>query len=261
MSDPYARMGNQSRARTHLTQRAHARRRMNAALPSRSSQATIEGRRLRRHPVGSRAVAAVGRLRTRRESGQSLVEFALIFPLFIILVMAVIEFGLAFNAILAVNRASEQAVQVASEAGNDPAADCYVLQQVETAMGAPNSEQNIVHVQVQWTNPSGGSVYAMDEYDRSGSMSCTTSTGTTITVPYTATASAYAPSQRCNMVSGCPTISSSHNTVDTIGVTIRYQYSWKTPIGSLLRFIGGSNTWGSGMTFNKRNVMRIEPIL
>ena len=190
-----------------------------------------------------------------------MVEFALIFPLFIILVMGVIEFGLAFNAILGVNRASEQAVQVASEAGNDPAADCYILQQVESALGAPNSEQNIVHVQVQWTNPSGGTVYAMDEYDRSGSMSCTTSTGTTITVPYTATANAYGPSQRCNMVAGYPQCGVGHKTVDTIGVTIRYQYSWKTPIGSLMRLIGGSNSWGSGMTFNKRNVMRIEPVL
>jgi Flp pilus assembly protein TadG len=228
-------MGNNHRARTHLTQRAHARRR--AALG---------------------AMRPVGR---SRDGGQTLVEFALMFPLFIILVMGVIEFALAFNAILGVNRASEQAVQVASEAGNDPAADCYVLQAVEQAIQVPNDESNIVHVQIQWTNPSGGSVYAMDEYDRTGSTTCTTSTGTDITVPYTATASAYQPSQRCNMVSGCPTISSSHNTVDTIGVTVRYQYSWKTPIGSLLHFIGGSNTWGSGMTFNKRNVMRIEPIL
>ena len=192
---------------------------------------------------------------------QSLVEFALIFPLFIILVMAVIEFGLAFNAILGVNRASEQAVQVASETGNDPASDCYILQAVEQAIQVPNDESNIVHVQIQWTNPSGGTVNAMDEYDRSGSTTCTTSTGTSISVPYTATANAYGPAQRCNVISGCPTISSSHNTVDTIGVTVRYQYSWKTPIGSLLHFIGGSNTWGSGMTFNKRNVMRIEPIL
>ncbi len=175
--------------------------------------------------------------------------------------MGVIEFGLAFNAILGVNHASEQAVQVASEAGNDPAADCYILQSVEQAIQVPNDESNIVHVQIQWTNPSGGTTYAMDEYDRSGSTTCTTSTGTSITVPYTATASAYGPSQRCNVIAGCPTISSAHNTVDTIGVTVRYQYSWKTPIGSLLHFIGGSNTWGSGMTFNKRNVMRIEPIL
>jgi Flp pilus assembly protein TadG len=235
MSDTRDVVGNRPRGRTQLTQRAHARRRAarSAALPPRRS----------------------------RDSGQTLVEFALMFPLFIILVMGVIEFGLAFNAILGVNRASEQAVQVASEAGNDPASDCYVLQAVENAIQVPNDESNIVHVQIQWTNPSGGTVNAMDEYDRTGSTTCTSSTGSSITVPYTATSSAYPPANRCNVIAGCPTISSAHNTVDTIGVTVRYQYTWKTPIGSLLHFIGGSNTWGSGMTFNKRNVMRIEPIL
>jgi Flp pilus assembly protein TadG len=236
MSDPHARARKRTRARTLLMQRAHSRRRV-------------------------RAAAAAGRLPMGAESGQTMVEFALIFPLFIILVMGVIEFGLAFNAILGVNRSSQQAVLVASEVGNDPAADCYILQAVEQAIQVPNSEQNIVHVQIQWTNPSGGTVYAMDAYDRSGSTNCTSAGGSTITVPYTATSSGYRPSQRCNIIAGCPTISSSHNTVDTIGVTVRYQYTWKTPIGSLLRFIGGSNTWGSGMTFNKRNVMRIEPIL
>jgi Flp pilus assembly protein TadG len=196
-----------------------------------------------------------------RQRGQTLVEFALMFPLFIIMVMGVIEFGFAFNAILGVNRASEQAVLVASEAGNDSAADCYILQAVEQAMQVPNDEANIVHVQIQWTNPSGGTVYAMDEYDRSGSTSCALSDGTTLTVPYTATASTYPPAVRCNVVAGFPSCQSGHNTVDTIGVTVRYQYTWKTPIGSVMRLIGGNNDWGSGMTFNKRNVMRIEPVL
>ena len=150
---------------------------------------------------------------------------------------------------------------VASEAGSDSAADCYILQAVEQAMQVPNDEANIVHVQIQWTNPSGGVVYAMDEYDRSGSTSCTLSDGTTLTVPYTATASNYPPGNRCNVVNGCPYISAAHNTVDTIAVTVRYQYTWKTPIGTLMRLIGGNNSWGSGMTFNKRNVMRIEPVL
>jgi Flp pilus assembly protein TadG len=249
-------MSNRTRARTRLTQRAHRRRTALLRIRSVAAPGTTEARR--RRPT---SVFARGPRLPWSESGQSLVEFALIFPLFIILVMSVIEFALAFNAILGVNRASEQAVQVASEAGNDPAADCYILQAVEQAIQVPNSESNIVHVQIQWTNPSGGTVNAMDEYDRSGSTSCTTSTGTSINVPYTATANGYGPAQRCNVINGCPAISSAHNTVDTIGVTVRYQYTWKTPIGSLLRFIGGSNTWGSGMTFNKRNVMRIEPIL
>jgi hypothetical protein len=92
-------------------------------------------------------------------------------------------------------------------------------------------------------------------------MTCNLTTGTTMTVPWTATSTGYPPSQRCNVVIGCTTLSPARSTVDTIGVTVRYTYTWKTPLGSLLRAVGGSGSWGSGITFNKRNVMRIEPVL
>jgi hypothetical protein len=119
----------------------------------------------------------------------------------------------------------------------------------------------VVAVQIQWTNPSGGQVQASDIYDRSGSTTCTMGDGTTITVPYRATSTGYPYSERCDIVSGCPTLSVAHNTVDTIGVQVRYTYTWATPLGSLLTLVGGSGSGSSGWTFQKRNVMRIEPIL
>jgi Flp pilus assembly protein TadG len=207
-----------------------------------------------------RASALPERLRGS-EDGQSLVEFALIFPLFVILVMGIIEFSLAFNAVLGINRASEHAVLVASEAGNDVAADCYILQEIEDTVQTPNDKNMIVQVSIQRTNPSGGTVYASSVYDRGGSLTCTLSSGSTMTVPWTATSSGYPPSQRCNVVIGCTTLSPARSTVDTIGVTVRYTYNWKTPLGSILRAVGGSGSWGTGLTFNKRNVMRVEPVL
>jgi Flp pilus assembly protein TadG len=206
-----------------------------------------------------RVLARSERLRGQ-ESGQSLVEFALIFPIFVILVMGVIEFSLAFNAVLGINRASEHAVLVASEAGNDLAADCWVLQEIEDTIQPPNDKNMIVQISIQRTNPSGGTAYAASVYDRGGTTTCTLVGGTTMTVPYTTTSSGYPPSQRCNMVIGCSTLSPARNTVDTIGVTVRYTYNWKTPLGSALRLVGGTG-WGTGITFNKRNVMRIEPVL
>jgi Flp pilus assembly protein TadG len=195
-----------------------------------------------------------------QEDGQSLVEFALIFPILIVLVMAIIEFALAFNAVLGVNRASEHGVLVASEAGSDSAADCLILKEVEDEILPPNQETQVDNVKIQWTNPSGGTAYASNVYDRSGSTTCYLSDGTSLTVPYSQTSGGYPPSERCNVIngSGC---TSGHTTVDTIGVQVRYQYVWKTPLGSLLRALGGSGSWGTGLTFNKRNVMRIEPVL
>jgi Flp pilus assembly protein TadG len=195
------------------------------------------------------------------EDGQTLVEFALVFPMILILLMAMIEFSLAFNAVLGVDRASENGVLVASEAGNSLGADCLVLQEVDTKLTAPNSDASIHDVQIQRTNPSGVTVLAFNLWTRGGSTTCTFSDGTSFTVPYTATSTGYPDSQRCNVIAGCSAMSPARSTVDTIGVQVRYTYTWKTPLASLLTMIGGDGSGGAGWTFNKRNVMRIEPVL
>ena len=82
-----------------------------------------------------------------------------------------------------------------------------------------------------------------------------------MTVPYTATSTGYPDSQRCNVIAGCTAMSPARSTVDTIGVQVRYPYTWKTPLSSLVTMIGGNGSGGAGWTFNKRNVMRIEPVL
>ena len=62
--------------------------------------------------------------RQGRQKGQSLVEFALVFPLFIVLLLSIIEFMFLFNAQLSLNYATRDAALVAAEAGARPDADC-----------------------------------------------------------------------------------------------------------------------------------------
>lgn len=185
----------------------------------------------------------------------------MVFPLMMILLMSIIEFSLAFNAVLGVDRASENGVLVASEAGNSLGADCLILQEVDNKLTAPNSDASISDVQIQRTNASGVTVLAFNLWTRGGSTTCNLSDGTTTTVPYTATSTGYPDSQRCNVIAGCSLMSPARSTVDTIGVQVRYRYTWKTPLSSLLTMVGGNGSGGAGWTFNKRNVMRIEPVL
>lgn len=199
--------------------------------------------------------------RTGSGEGQSLVEFALLFPLFLVLLMGLIEFSLAFNATLGVNQASQNGALLASEAGNMLGADCLILESVERDIQAPADRRSIVEVQVQRTNPSGNAVYARNRYVRAGSTTCTVSDRGAVTVPYTAVETGYPDSQRCNVIAGCPQMVPPHTSVDTIGVQVRYDYAWKTPLGSLMPLIGGTATAGSGYTFQKRNVFRLEPVL
>ena len=75
----------------------------------------------------------------RHQRGQSLVEFALVFPIFFVLLMGLIEFGLVFNALLSINFASRDASLIAAEAGNAVCSDCVILKKVEDSIGSPAS--------------------------------------------------------------------------------------------------------------------------
>lgn len=193
--------------------------------------------------------------------GQSLVEFSLILPLFVIVLMGLFEFAFAFNANLGINQASQNAALAASQAGNAGGSDCLILASVENDVQAPADRRNISEIQVQRTNPSGSNVFASNRYTRTGSTTCNVASGGTLTVPYTLVASGYPESQRCNVLAGCPTLAPPRMTVDTIGVQVEYRYSWSTPLGALRPLIGGSAAAGSGYTFTKRNVFRLEPVL
>ena len=87
------------------------------------------------------------RRRKRRQdssTGQTLVEFALVFPMFFILFLGVIEFAFSFNAILAVNYASRNAALAAAEAGATTGADCVILGGIESDVAAPANHAKIV---------------------------------------------------------------------------------------------------------------------
>jgi Flp pilus assembly protein TadG len=196
-----------------------------------------------------------------RERGQALVEFALLMPVLFVLIMGLIEFALAFNAVLGVNRASQNAAHMASLAGNMLGADCLILDSVEQDIMAPGDRNDIIRVQIERTALTGNTVYAANIWDRGGSTSCDMADGTTMTVPYTRTQNDYPVTQRCSVLSGCPSMTPVRTTVDNIGVTVRYRYEWSTPLGTLLPFVGGTSDPSSGWTFQKRNVFRMEPNL
>jgi Flp pilus assembly protein TadG len=93
----------------------------------------------------------------RTAAGQTLVEFALVFPLFITLMLFIIEFAFVFSALLGVNYASRNAALSAAEAGNDILADCVILAEVEKSIGAPGNPASIQTVTIYRTDQSGSS--------------------------------------------------------------------------------------------------------
>jgi Flp pilus assembly protein TadG len=189
------------------------------------------------------------RTHNRAERGQSLVEFAVVFPLFWTVLIALVEFSFGFQSVLAVSFASRNAAVIASEAGPAAMADCAVLRSIESDVTAPASAGQIQTVDIYWTDANGVvKAGATTTYTRSTSSTipCVVN-GTAFTAPYTRTADGYPMASRCSIRSGC----AGHAGVDTVGVKITYIYPFHTPYGAVLG--------GTGWTLGRSSEMRMEP--
>ncbi len=214
--------------------------------------------------------------RRTRPNGQGMVEFALVLPVFLLVLMAVIEFSFAFNAFLSVSFASRNATVIATETCGDgtcghlrefPFSDCQILMSIERDMMAPASAQQIGQVEIMWTDANGvikGNGSAITTWARTGSTACNDDG---LRVPYTRTSNQYPHDERCSIVNGCPTLdgvgSDTHATIDTIGVRITYQYNWHTPYAAVFQLLPGAVDIppAGGWQITRSAEMRMEPTL
>ena len=172
----------------------------------------------------------IGQPRSRRRDsrGQAMVEFAMVFMVFITVIVAIAEFAFFLTIKIAVTNAAQDAAQLASELGNTSYADNIILQLVEKEMGAPVDKSKIASVEIISTDLYGKTNNGEDFWQRTGSTTVTINS-VAVTVPYTETTKTYLEASRCNviLVTVC-------GGVDWIGVKIIYNYSWVTPLPSLV---------------------------
>ena len=212
-----------------------------------------------------RSTRPSGQDRGPDDAGQTLVEFALVMPMLVVLLMGLIEVALALNASLAVNRASQHGAHVAASAGNIAGADCLILEAIEGDLGVPNDVAAISEVLIERTAMAGNVVYGSQKWVRGGKTTCTYPDGTEVEVPYSLASDGYPEAQRCSVLSGCPTLTPARSTVDNVGVTVRYRHEWVTPLKGAIGMItpGGTGSVGTsdGWSFEQRNIFRMEPQL
>lgn len=189
-------------------------------------------------------------------------EFALVFPIFVVLLFGLIEFAFLLSATLSVNQATRNASLIAAEAGNDALADCVILQRIDDAISAPQADAQVRSVTIFEADRAGNPVSGVANiYTRGGTLSCAFKTGT-VTLGYTQTASTYPQANRCNTIRGCRISGSSppsYVSLDSIGVKIVYRYPYHTALQNLLPFLPGSSVGYVDFTWS--NVMRMEPVL
>jgi hypothetical protein len=181
-----------------------------------------------------------------------MVEFGLVLPIFIILIIGLIEFALAFNANIGINFASREAALIAAESGNDGIADCRILQTIENSIDNPAHANRINQVRIYRAGINGNEL-AANVFARGGNMQCSFWDGVAtqiIRVNYTQIGFGYPVATRCNQLEGC-----AGQPLDTIGVRINYTHPWVTPLAGIVTLSG------SGFTFDASNAMRMEPVL
>lgn len=185
----------------------------------------------------------------RGEGGQSLVEFALVLPVFMLLILGAIEFSYLLNSRNTVTSATRQAAMRAAEGGSRLGTDCVVLDALEAGIISPAKSILVQQVLVYWSDANGNQMGDnASTYMRSGSMTCDYGDGTSLTVPYSLASELYPPDERCDVLAGC---GGSHTKLDTVAVQVTYQHSWLTSFARI--------TGDGGLIFSTNVAARIEP--
>ena len=185
-----------------------------------------------------------------KESGATLVEAAIVLPVLLLVIIGIMEFGLAFKDFLTVSYISREGARIAALAGDDTSADCAIL----TGLGAiitPGDLARIQEIQIYKADPNTGSQGAA--YNRA--IYNTGEDPTLCTQPVggqpgdgwdvTYIAGGYNPTSRQVAVSA----TGGGSTLDIIGVRVILDREWVTGFGP----------FSGSMTVDESTITRMEP--
>ena len=175
--------------------------------------------------------------------GQAMVEFALILPLFLILLMGMLEFGIVFDHRNAMAYAVREGARVGASLGNggsQPAGvDPAILAAVQRGLTDPILIENIASIEIFQADTSGEPVAGkIDKFDRDGNPIGTPGWPATSRVPP-------------GLVQGA--------TGDSIGVRVVYNFKPQTPLGTLLGLFINGNPPYTTIPMTDKAVTRLEP--
>ncbi len=186
------------------------------------------------------------------ERGQGLVEFAMLVPVFMLLLLGMLEFGTAFNHNLTLGYASREGARIGADLVNGGGPfGCATGQSPNAGTNGEKVDQVIIEA-VDRVLTSAGSPIDLSRVDRirlfrpdkSGNDTLNQGNDWLYTAsPYTLpdfTTVNFAPSgagtfQACSRSSVIQSSGSTAGIVDSIGVSIDYTYQMVTPLGTTLQ--------------------------
>ncbi|HEY7705285.1 MAG TPA: TadE/TadG family type IV pilus assembly protein [Acidimicrobiia bacterium] len=167
------------------------------------------------------------------DRGAALVEMAAVFGLLMLIAIGGFEWGMAFRDSISVSTSAREAARVASSAGRDTNADCFIIEAAAGALQAISGNK-VVELWIYESDTS-GTVGRSSRY-RPGQPS---DVSLVCNGAWFRISNNYPPSSRDN----------DGSTRAWIGVQITYDHAWKTGFA----FWRGTSRW------SERAVMHLEP--
>ena len=205
-----------------------------------------------------------GRRVDEAQHGQGLVEFTLALPVILLVVLSVVELGLAFGNVNTIGYGSREGARVGSALATGDANDCLsgpdpsmvdatLVSAVQRILKSPGSGIDISRVEeirIFKATPSGGEVpgtVSVWRFVGEGS-------GPEVDPGPGVASIAFAPA------GGSPwpacVRDNSPATPDSIGVTVRYRYEFNSPMPAVINAIADG---ALSMTFSETTVMSLNP--
>ena len=195
------------------------------------------------------------------EKGQSLVELSLILPVFLMLLLGMLEFGMAFDHVITISYATREGARIGAalvngggatgcgtgQSPNAASVDPQIVAAIERVLTSPGSQvalSAISEIRIYKATATGaettGSVNVW-RYSLNG--------GPVVDgapLDFAAITTAW---QACSRTNTLP--------APSIGVTIRYRYGFATPLAGVFALTGGPAA--SGLDMTDKTVMAMNP--
>jgi len=193
--------------------------------------------------------------------GQSLVEFAMIVPVILLLLVGMLEFGFIFDQTMTLNYATREGARsgAAFANGNSTTMICNssvdidknIIAAVQRVIEAPGSRVDPAQVaeiriyKATSTGAQSGSAANVWTYDDNGGPSVDGAN-----LDFSPASTNWNACTRDNTWSG-------GSAPDSIGISVSYTYQMVTPLGSLLGFFGSPG--GGTLAISDRSIMALNP--
>ncbi len=189
-----------------------------------------------------------------RQDGQGLVEFALVVPVFMLLLLGMLEFGLAFTHDQTLAYATREGARTGAALGKGntgypcttPDFDAPIIAAVERVLESPGSPieiNRISTISVYLAKSDGTPTSAVNVW------SLAPGAGPVVdgkALDFKATSTGWSPCSRNNGANA-----------DALGVSLSYTYQFQTGLAAIMRFFGGSSS--STLAMTDHTVMNLNP--